>query len=65
MLVAQAKRSSEQFTGTVIGDEALGRVERTVNHRLRNIILIGMPGSGKSARGRRSGQSAGPGGSGG
>ena len=49
MLVAQAKRSSEQFTGTVIGDEALGRVERTVNHRLRNIILIGMPGSGKSA----------------
>lgn len=26
MLVAQAKRSSEQFTGTVIGDEALGRV---------------------------------------
>ena len=48
MLVAQAKRSSEQFTGTVIGDEALGRVERTVNHRLRNIILIGMPGSGKS-----------------
>lgn len=49
MLVAQAKRSSEQFTGTVIGDEALERVERTVNHRLRNIILIGMPGSGKSA----------------
>ncbi|MFR3923339.1 MAG: hypothetical protein ACLTYN_16680 [Dysosmobacter welbionis] len=38
-----------QFTGTVIGDEALERVERTVNHRLRNIILIGMPGSGKSA----------------
>ena len=41
MLVAQAKRSSEQFTGTVIGDEALGRVERTVNHRLPNIIHIG------------------------
>ena len=51
MLVAQAKRSSEQFTGTVIGDEALERVERTVNHRLRNIILIGMPGSGKSTCG--------------
>ena len=49
MLVAQAKRSSEQFTGTVIGDEALERVERIVNQRLRNIILIGMPGSGKSA----------------
>ena len=49
MLVAQAKRSSEQFTGTAIGDEALARVERAVNQRLRNIILIGMPGSGKSA----------------
>ena len=48
MLVAQAKRSSEQFTGTAIGDEALARVERAVNQRLRNIILIGMPGSGKS-----------------
>ena len=48
MLVAQAKRSSEQFTGSVIDDSALERVERTVNSRLRNIILIGMPGCGKS-----------------
>ena len=48
MLVAQAKRSSEQFTGTVIDDSALERVERTVNSHLRNIILIGMPGCGKS-----------------
>lgn len=48
MLVAQAKRSSEQFSGTVIDDSALERVERTVNSHLRNIILIGMPGSGKS-----------------
>lgn len=48
MLVAQAKRSSEQFSGTVIDDGALERVERTVNSHLRNIIFIGMPGSGKS-----------------
>ena len=48
MLVAQAKRSSEQFSGMVIDDGALERVERTVNSHLRNIILIGMPGSGKS-----------------
>ena len=48
MLVAQAKRSSEQFSGAVIDDSALERVERTVNSHLRNIILIGMPGSGKS-----------------
>lgn len=48
MLVAQAKRSSEQFSGAVIDDSALERVERTVNSHLRDIILIGMPGSGKS-----------------
>ena len=56
MLVAQAKRSSEQFSGTVIDNSVLERVERTVNSHLRNIILIGMPGCGKStvaaARGR-------------
>ena len=48
MLVAQAKRSSEQFSGTPIGDSALERVERIIHSRLRNIILIGMPGCGKS-----------------
>ena len=48
MLVAQAKRSSEQFSGTVIDNSVLERVERTVNSHLRNIILIGMPGCGKS-----------------
>ena len=52
MLVAQAKRSSEQFSGTVIDDGALERVERTVNSHLRNIILIGMPGCGKSTVGK-------------
>ncbi len=66
MLVAQAKRSSEQFTGTVIDDDSLGAGgTRCEPADLRNIILIGMPGSGKVRRGRRSGQSAGPGGSGG
>lgn len=48
MLVAQAKRSSEQFTGIPIDDSALERVEHLVSGHLRNIILIGMPGSGKS-----------------
>ena len=48
MLVAQAKRSSEQFSGTPIDDSALERVERIIHSRLRNIILIGMPGCGKS-----------------
>ena len=48
MLVAQARYSSEQFTGTHLEDGILRRVERTVETHLRNIILIGMPGSGKS-----------------
>mgnify|MGYP004529133849 CR=1 FL=1 len=52
MLVAQAKRSSEQFSGTPIDDSALERVERIIHSRLRNIILIGMPGCGKSTVGK-------------
>lgn len=48
MLVAQARRSSELFTGAVMDDGVLERVERTVQGRLRNIVLIGMPGSGKT-----------------
>lgn len=48
MLVAQARRSSELFTGAVMDDGVLERVERTVQGQLRNIVLIGMPGSGKT-----------------
>lgn len=48
MLVAQARRSSELFTGAVMDDGVLERVEHTVQGRLRNIVLIGMPGSGKT-----------------
>ena len=33
MLVAQAKRSSEQFTGTVIGDEALVEADELISQR--------------------------------
>ncbi len=48
MLVAQARRSAELFTGEPIPDDRLAEVERAVRSRLENIILIGMPGSGKS-----------------
>ncbi|MBQ3894997.1 MAG: shikimate kinase [Clostridia bacterium] len=48
MLVAQAKRSSELFTGHAIPDGAIDRVRDAVAARMRNIVLIGMPGSGKS-----------------
>ena len=48
MLVAQAKRSSELFTGARIDDVEIGRVERALMHRMMNIVLVGMPGCGKT-----------------
>ena len=48
MLVAQARRSAELFTGTTIPDARLSEIERSVRARLENIVLIGMPGCGKS-----------------
>ena len=48
MLVAQAKRSSELFTGAHIDDAEIDRIERALMHRMMNIVLIGMPGCGKT-----------------
>ena len=48
MLVAQAKRSSELFTGARIDDSEIGRIERALMHRKMNIVLVGMPGCGKT-----------------
>lgn len=56
MLVAQARRACELFTEAAIDDTALERVERTVNGRLRNIVLIGMPGCGKSTAAKALGE---------
>ena len=56
MLVAQAKRSSEIFTGTVIDDARIDEIESALSRRMRNIILIGMPGSGKSTLARMLGE---------
>lgn len=53
MLVAQAKYAAEYFTGTAIPDAEIDRIEKTLRARLSNLILIGMPGSGKSSIGRR------------
>ena len=49
MLVSQAKRSCELFTGKSIPDSEIDRIERVLSHQLQNIIIIGMPGSGKTA----------------
>ena len=49
MLVSQAKRSGELFTGKSIPDSEIDRIERVLSHQMQNIVIIGMPGSGKTA----------------
>ncbi len=48
MLVAQARRAAEDFTGTAIPDALLEPILGYMEKEMRNIILIGMPGCGKS-----------------
>lgn len=48
MLVAQAKRSAELFLGREIPDGETDRVEGVLSKRMKNIVLIGMPGCGKT-----------------
>lgn len=51
MLVAQAKESAEWFTGTDIPNEIIPQVHSQLKAQMENIILIGMPGCGKSTVG--------------
>ncbi len=48
MLVAQAKRSSELFTGSALPDGEIPRICGALARNMRNIVIIGMPGSGKT-----------------
>ena len=48
MLVAQAKRAAELFTGKELPDARIGEVCSSIMEAVCNIVLIGMPGSGKS-----------------
>ena len=48
MLAAQAKRASELFTGSAIPDDVIPRVTAALRRETENVILIGMPGSGKT-----------------
>ena len=53
MLVAQARRSSEDFTGGTLPETVLDPIQRLLEKEMQNIILIGMPGGGKSTLGQR------------
>ncbi len=52
MLVAQAKRAAELFTGTKLPDKLIPKITEEIDKEARNIVLIGMPGSGKSTLGK-------------
>ena len=51
MLVAQAVRASEIFIDTTYPSDALDRVFNKILHEKENIVLVGMPASGKSTVG--------------
>lgn len=52
MLVSQAKRASELFQNGSIPSEKVLEITNILSHKTKNIILIGMPGSGKTTVGK-------------
>ena len=52
MLVAQAKESAEWFTGRRIADDRIDKIYSLLHIQMENIVLIGMPGCGKSTIGK-------------
>lgn len=59
MLVAQAKEAAEWFTGNTIDDGIIHAIHRQLKFQMENIILIGMPGCGKSTVGKHLSQQLG------
>ena len=52
MLVAQAKAAAELFLGRPIPDERVADITREMERDTRNLLLIGMPGCGKTTVGQ-------------
>ena len=50
-LVAQAKESAEWFTGRAISNDVIPTIHKQLRLQMENLVLIGMPGSGKSTIG--------------
>lgn len=53
MLVAQAAKGFEHFTGDSYEDGCIERIIASIRKSTGNIVLVGMPGCGKSTIGRR------------
>lgn len=56
MLVAQAKESAQWFTGCKIDNSHIERIYCALQTQMRNIVLVGMPGCGKSTIGHALGK---------
>lgn len=52
MLVAQAKEAAEWFTGKKISDDVIPEIYAKMCKQMENIVLVGMPGCGKSTIGQ-------------
>lgn len=52
MLVAQAAYAAEKFTGTPVENAKIDSIYRKISLAKRNIVLIGMPASGKTTVGK-------------
>ena len=52
MLVAQALYASELFQGRELDDALVPQIEREIAARTQNVVLVGMPGAGKTTCGR-------------
>ena len=53
MLVGQAVAAVEFFTGKAVGRSVIAQITAKLYHEKRNVVLIGMPGCGKTTVGRR------------
>jgi shikimate dehydrogenase len=52
MLVAQAAAAVEHFLGTTVSDNTVEEVYRTIRNDKQNLVLVGMPGCGKTTLGK-------------
>ena len=52
MLVGQAREAAELFTGREIPESETARIHALLKRETQNLVLVGMPGSGKSRIGR-------------
>jgi len=52
MLAAQAKQACEAFMGSEVAEEKIDEITASIEKSTKNLVLIGMPGCGKSSVGR-------------